>query len=161
MSEQTVGVVFHQFCELFATEFYREYVNLPKGEAQDAVMEHYHKLGFSGAIGSTDVSHVKWECCPYSLQRSYTGKEGFPTIAYQATVDFTGRVLGTTTGFPGAMNDKTIIRYDPAVLKIREDPQYTHKTFHLKRADGTTEVHAGNYLLVDNGYHKVKIYGSP
>jgi len=109
MSEQTVGTVFHQFCKLFAKDFYREYVKLPSGDAQATVMKHYHMLGFSGAIGSTDVTHVKWDCCPYSQQRSYTGKEGYPTIAYQATVDFTGRVLGTTTGFPGSFNDKTIV----------------------------------------------------
>lgn len=157
MSEQTVGAVFHQFCSLFAKELYREYIKLPTGDAQATVMKHYDMLGFSGAIGSTDVTHVRWDC-PFSLQRSYTGKEGYPTIAYQATVDFSGRVLGTTTGFPGAHNDKTIIRYDPAVMKIREDPQYAERTFSLKRADGTTEEHRGNYLIVDNGYHKVNRY---
>lgn len=155
MSEATVCSVFHTFCSRFAKEFYREYINLPTGDNLTKVMGYYHKLGFSGAIGSTDVTHVKWDCCPYSLQRSYTGKEGYPTIAYQATVDFSGRVLGTTAGFAGAHNDKTIIRYDLAVQKVREDPLYTEQTFGLKLADGTTKQHKGNYLIVDNGYHKV------
>ena len=118
-------------------------------------MEHYHKLGLSGAIGSTDVTHVEWDRCPYSLQHSYPGKEGHPTIAYQATVDFTGRLLGTTRGFPGAQNAETIIRYNCAVQRIREDRQYTEQVFELKSADGKTFKHKGNYLIVDNGYHKV------
>ena len=115
-------------------------------------------IGFSGAIGSTDVTHVKWDHCPNSLQHNYTGKEGYPTITYQATFDYTGRVLGTTTGFPGSINDKNIIRFDPAVIKVRDDPQYNAQTFSLTRGDGTTEEHKGNYLLVDSGYHKVKRY---
>ena len=103
------------------------------------------------------MTHVKWDRCPYSLHRSYTGKEGYPTIAYQATVDyFTGRVQGATKGFAGAHNDKTIIRYDLAAQNIREHPQYTKQRIDLRRADGTVEQHKGNYLVVDNGYHKVR-----
>ena len=74
MSEQTVEPVFHQFCKLFAKEFYREYVKLPTGDAHVTVKKHYHKLEFNGAIRSTDVTHVKWDCCPYLFQRSYTCK---------------------------------------------------------------------------------------
>ena len=158
MSESTVCAVFRTFCGRFAREMNQEYVHLPTGATQEEVMEHYHKLGFTGAIGSTDVTHVKWDSCPYSLHRSYMGKDGYPTIAYQATVDFTGRVQGATKGFAGAHNDKTIIRYDLAAQTIREHPQYTKQTFDLRRANGTVERHKGNYLLVDNGYYKVRWY---
>jgi len=75
-------------------------------------MEYYNRVGFTGAIGSADVTHIKWDCCPYSNQRSFTGKKGYPTIACQATVDHTGRVLGVTEGFAGAQSVKTIIRND-------------------------------------------------
>ena len=111
-------------------------VHLPPGASQE-VMEHYHKLGLTGAIGSTDVTHVRWDRCPYSRQCSYTGKVGFPTIAYQATVDYTGRVRGATKGFAGGQDDATIIRYDLAAQNTREHPQYTEQTFDLRRADGT------------------------
>jgi hypothetical protein len=49
--------------------------------------------------------------------RYFTGKEHFPTIAYEATVDHSGRVLGVTKGFPGAKNDKTIVRFDLTVSR--------------------------------------------
>lgn len=118
-------------------------------------MEFYDYLGFTGAIGSTDVTHIRWASCPYTWARQYTGKEGFPTIAFQAIVDHTGRVLACTKGFGGAMNDKTIIRYDAAIAKIRNDPIYTEKAYTLFGEDGAPFERKGNYSLVDNGYNKV------
>ena len=111
MSESTIQASFHQFCKYFAEEFYEEHIFLPTGSMQTKVMEDFHKVGFTGAVGSTDVTHIRWDCCVYSLVRSYTGKDGFPTIAYQVTVDHSGRVLAVTRGFAGAHNDKTIICY--------------------------------------------------
>ncbi|CAN0582603.1 unnamed protein product, partial [Ectocarpus sp. 12 AP-2014] len=56
---------------------------------------------------------------------------------YQAIVDHTGRVL--------AMNDKTIIRYDTAVAKIRRDPAYTEKVYTLFDKNGQPFERKGNY----------------
>ena len=84
MSEATVCSVFHTFCRMFASEFYRESVNLPTGDITltKVMSSTTSYLGFSGAIGQTDVTDLKWDCCPHSPQRSYTGKEGYATIAY-------------------------------------------------------------------------------
>lgn len=157
MSESAAQATFHNFCRYFALELYDEHISLPTGEALERVMHDYDRLGFTGAVGSTDVTHVKWGCCPYSHARAYTGKEGFATIAYQATVDHSGRALAVTKGFAGATNDKTIIRYDLAVQMIREDPKYKDRVFKLYNEDGTWTEHKGAYLLVDNGYHKVTL----
>ncbi|CAM9916631.1 unnamed protein product, partial [Discosporangium mesarthrocarpum] len=51
--------------------------------------------------------------------------EGFPSIAYQVTVDHTGCVLAVTAGFAGATNDKTIVRYDPSVDRVKTHEAYT------------------------------------
>ncbi|CAN0514470.1 unnamed protein product, partial [Scytosiphon promiscuus] len=75
------------------------------------------------------------------------------SIAYQATVDHSGRTLPITQGFPGAHNDKTIIRHDQAVETIRHDPLYAEDTFLLRAADGSLVEQKGNYLIVDNGYY--------
>ncbi|CAN0390838.1 unnamed protein product, partial [Ascophyllum nodosum] len=136
MSEPTIQASFHQFCKYFAEEFYEEHIFLPTGTMQTKVMEDFHKVGFTGAVGSTDVTHIRWDCCVYSLVRSYTGKEGFPTIAYQVTVDHSGRALAVTRGFAGAHNDKTIIRYDDAVQQIRKNATYTERVFQLRGKDG-------------------------
>ena len=155
MSEATACSAFHTFCRGFAETLYHVHVRLPTGDAHDKAMREYDALGLTGAIGSTDVTHVKRECCPESETISYTGKEGYPTIAYEVTVDHTGRVLGVTRGFPGAQNDKTIIRYDLTVRKVREEAPYRDRTFKLTKRDGTTKDVKGNYLIVDHGYHKV------
>ena len=71
-------------------------------------------------------------------------------------MDHTGRGLGVTKGFPGAQNDKTIIRFDGTVLAIRDEPQYRDCVYQLRRKDGELRNVKGNYLIVDNGYHKVR-----
>ncbi|CAM9914719.1 unnamed protein product [Pylaiella littoralis] len=156
MSSTVVQKTFHKFCKHFATEMYDDHIYLPSdgnGEL-DKVMGEYEKLGFPGAMGSTDVTHIAWSRCPYNQARSYTGKEGKPTVGYQVTVDHTGRVLAVTEGFTGSTNDKTIICWDAAVDQIRRDKQYTEKKFDVYKADGTTQTLEGCYLIVDNGYHK-------
>lgn len=85
-----------------AEEMYDGCVRLPTGITQDDVMGSYGLLGFIRAVGSADLTHVRWECCPYRDARSYKGKQGFPTITYQATVDLSGRIIDVTEGFPGA-----------------------------------------------------------
>ena len=77
MSSAVVQVTFHKFCEHFATEMYDEHIFLPSDENGELgrVMEQYEKLGFPGAMGSTDVTHIGWSRCPYNHARSYTGKE--------------------------------------------------------------------------------------
>lgn len=157
ISFQTVAATFHSFCKYFAEELYEQYIYLPTGEYLTKVMEQYHRIGFPGAIGSTDVTHIYWGMCPYNQARMYTGKEGKPTIAYQVTVDHSGRVLAVTPGFTGATNDKTIIRFDKAVTRIRTDPIYTEQTYKLYAKDGEEFEEKGCYLLVDNGYHKVNL----
>ncbi|CAB1121303.1 unnamed protein product [Ectocarpus sp. CCAP 1310/34] len=117
-------------------------------------MEAYDNLlEFTGAIGSTDVTHIRWACCPYSWARQYTGKDGFPSIAYEAIVDYTGHVLVVTKGFAGAMSDKPIM-YDTAVAKIRRDPAYTEKVNTLFDKNGQPFERKGNYSIVDNAYNK-------
>jgi hypothetical protein len=65
-------------------------------------------------------------------------------------------VLGATRGYPGAKNDKTIVRYDLTVLRIRNDAVYTQKEFRLLDAGGGESTERGVYLIVDGGYHKVR-----
>ena len=150
MSSAVVQGTFHQFCERFSTELYDEHISLPSPEdgELDRVMDEYDKLGFTGAMGSTDVTHIGWSRCPYN-------QEGQPTIAYQVTVSHSGRVLAVTEGFTGSTNDKTIICGDAAVDMIRNDSRYAEKEFQVYNEDGTTRTLKGCYLLVDNGYHKV------
>ena len=108
ISGQTMPVTFHTFCDHFARKMYIEHICLPTNDYHYKVMSDYESVGFTGAIGSTDVTHVAWGMCPYNQVRLFTGREGYPTIAYQVTVNHTKRALAVTPGFTGSTNDKTI-----------------------------------------------------
>lgn len=74
ISMQTAAATFHRFTRYFAREMYAEHIFLPTGDYQKKVMTQYDRLGFSGATGSTDVTHIPWGMCPYNQARSYKGK---------------------------------------------------------------------------------------
>jgi hypothetical protein len=48
---------------------YDEWIKLPTGEDLDRCMTDYNNVGFPGAIGSTDVTHVPWDKTPVSQAR--------------------------------------------------------------------------------------------
>ena len=154
MSESAVQKNFHDFCKHFSENLYKEYVALPQGAEMTKVRKEYHDLGFTGAVGSTDVAHVAWDCCPHSQLNLFTGKKGRPTIAYQATVTHSRYVVGVTQGYPGAQNGKTIIRNDLTVSTVREKKWFKEMEYKLKNVKGEDELCCGAYLIVDGGYHK-------
>ncbi|CAM9694223.1 unnamed protein product [Discosporangium mesarthrocarpum] len=88
--ESTVQACFHTFCKNFAKGVYKTWISAPEGEDLQEVTPTYARLGFPCAVGSCDVTHVRWDKAPASHTVYYTGKEGFPSIAYQVTVDHFG-----------------------------------------------------------------------
>jgi hypothetical protein len=101
-----------------------------KEEDIAAVMGPYSALGFPGAIGELDAVHVHWDKCPREKTNLHTGKEGYPSIAYELIVSHDGRALSCTAGFYGACNDKTIVRFDGAVQRIRRG-FYKHVSYDI------------------------------
>lgn len=114
-------------------------------------MKSYDEVGMTGAMGSMDATHIEWTICPYSERASCTGKEGYPTIAYNVVVDHNLRVLSCTRGFPGAHNDKTIVRFDKFAKAVR-DGWYKDVEYTLKGKDGEDVHEKGPWLIVDGGY---------
>lgn len=155
ISEQTTAATFHSFCGQISREMYGEHNHLPTGDYQKKVVNEYDRLCFTGAVGSTDVTHFAWGTCPYNQARFYTGKEGYPTVANQVIVDHTERAVAETRGFKGSTNDKTIIRFDSVMTRIRTDPIYSERECKLYNADGTRYEQRGCHLLVGNGHRKV------
>ena len=52
------------WCKTFTEDIFPEHVFLPKTK-QD--MGEYSILGLIGAICSMDVTHFRWDRCPYTL----------------------------------------------------------------------------------------------
>lgn len=42
--------------------------------------------------------HFRWDNCPAALRSAHNGKEGFPTIAYEFTVNHNKKIMAVTKG---------------------------------------------------------------
>ncbi len=162
ISISTMRIFFHKFCQYFTTTMFPIHCRAPESPTEiSAVLKEYEELGLPGCIGSTDCVHIAWDRSPHSLRFRYTGKEHFPTIAYEVSCTHSKRIISVTTGFPGAENDKTIVRMDSFVTNIHERISYADVTFLVTKEDGSEETVTGPYLLVDNGYHHWRCLQNP
>jgi hypothetical protein len=79
----------------------------------------------------SDGVHLAWDNCPAPFLPLYKGKEGFPTLAFNVTVDHTRRVLAVHGAYLGARNDKTIARTDLGVRAALFHPMYHEYTINM------------------------------
>lgn len=72
------------YWDRFVTTFKERWIYYPTAAAEAADnLKVYSRLGFPGAIGSIDRTHVMWGRCPALYQNTYTGKEKKATVAYE------------------------------------------------------------------------------
>jgi Plant transposon protein len=154
-SEEMHRVFFHKWCKLFSHRFFDEHVYPPRtAEEVHRNMAVYRRLGLNGAIGSTDCTHVRWERCPYSIANVCTGKEGFATLAYHATVNHHLEIMALQTSKYGSYNDQTICRYDEFIHKIRSGVVYADVKYDLYDSEGRLVEHTSPYIIADGGFLK-------
>ena len=89
------------------------------------------------------------------------GKEGHPTYGFNVTCGPDTWVYGSTPPFPGSHNDKSLVKHDEVLKRMRTDAMYTEYTYNVFRADGSTQELTGVYSLVDNGYQRWKTLIAP
>ena len=98
---------------------------MPENEDDlETVATDFDKHGLPGCCGSMDVVHRGWDKCPSEFTPLFKGKECFPTVAFQVIVTHTKKVLHVSLGYPGAWNDKQIVKVDSA-------PKSLHSGSHL------------------------------
>jgi hypothetical protein len=122
-------------------------------------MGDFRRVGIPGAVGSMDCTHVRWDMCPAEWSKYFTGKEGFPTVAYQVICDHSGFIMSCTPGFYGSCNDKTIVRFDNVINALKEGTIYGNvkwKLYTLEKVNGeyVQEELTRPFVIVDGGYHK-------
>ena len=133
MSIATMQKFFHQFWAKFSELFRKEWIVYPTNAAEAAdSLEVYRRLGFPGAVGSVDCTHVLWGRCPAQQHSAYSGKEKKPTVAYEVTVDHTRKILYVSIGHPGSRNDKTIVKTDEFVQKLKNKDILQDVEFELR-----------------------------
>ena len=141
-----------------------EYIYMPRDDTElKFVVGEYEELGLPGCIGSIDCVHIGWDNCPVQMKNMYTGKEGYPSIAYEVICTSRRRIQSVSFGHPGSRNDKHIVRTDQSVMSLLEgNGWFRTKAFEcIMDATGKTKVFHGLYLISDGGYHRWPCFAFP
>lgn len=81
-----------------------KHIYLPSGEHLHLVMSIYEKMGFPGAVASTDGVHVLWSRCPAKWKWINTGEKKCPSRVYNISVGPNTEVFHVPpASFPGAL----------------------------------------------------------
>ncbi|CAM9380065.1 unnamed protein product [Choristocarpus tenellus] len=70
------------------------WIRLPESDKEQRQTMEAYCLGFRGAVGSTDVTLIRWDKCSVIDARSYKGKESFQPLPYEVTIHHSMLVLG-------------------------------------------------------------------
>ena len=141
---------------------YREYVKYPKThEELRAVVEPFEAAGFPGMCGLSDGVHVWYGGYNSSVRHRFFGKERYPTVVWNVTVDYYGRPIFVSTVAPGTMNDKSIAEEkDEFLSEYIHGPPFNNFEYELLTDTGTLST-KGAYLGVDNGYQDWRVFIPP
>ena len=122
-------------------------------EELETISKDYAETGLPGCCGSMDVVHTGWDKCPSELTPLFKGKEGYPSLAFQVIVSHRRKVLYVSLSFPGARNDKQIVKVDSFPVSLHNGSHWLRtQVFHCNRPDGSVVKFRGHYLIVDGGY---------
>ena len=122
-------------------------------EQLSIINETYKRRGFPGTCDNMDGVQMLWDACPYQLRVTFTGKEKRPTVGFNCTVDHDCKFLYMGELFTGRFNDKTKVRYDKYVQKLRTD-EFKDVTFNYVDENGVVRQEMGPYVICDNDYHR-------
>ena len=73
---------------------------------------------------------IVWDkCFAGGVASACTGKEGFPTLAFEVSSDHKKRILSCSQYFWGSINDKTISLMDPVFDAFFRKPDGMYKNY--------------------------------
>jgi hypothetical protein len=151
---------FHRFVDGFVECCYDEFVRMPEGEDLAQVMEMYSVLGFPGAVGSMDATHVRLGKCPNSYIPVCKGKEGYPSLAWMCVVDHSKEFRYVGEFVFGATPDKSMCNTDPFLNEV-EGGKYRDTRFFTLDDQGKLQACRGGYFITDAGMIKRACYVDP
>lgn len=151
ISERTHRKFFVIFVEWMSTCVFPLYVKLPTVEELNRNGAEYTAAGVPGTAASVDVVHIRqWNICA-NLKQFATGKEKYPTRAYEVMVNHRRLILYVTPGFYGSIVDKTIVKFDEAMTSIR-DGLYKNFESEIYNSEADNIILQGAHTINDNGY---------
>jgi hypothetical protein len=74
---------------------------------------------------------------------------------------FMNKVVNISAGFPGSTNDKTGVRYDAYIQRLRSEPLFLNYEYPLFDSQGRHITGKGAWAIVDGGYHEWKVSQGP
>ena len=153
LSEELHRSFFHKWIRHMAS-IKNEFIFMPQDDyAFQKVSEEYAARGLPGCVGSVDCVHIGWDRCPAQYKNMYTGKEGYPSVAYEVICTTRKFIQSVSCGHPGTRNDKHIAKTDPSVMQLMERNGWLNsKAWHSFGENGK-KTFFGAYLICDGGYH--------
>lgn len=147
------------FFEWFKTRFYYEWITAkqPFDEAGlQRLMKPFRLCGMPGAICSRDGVHIATDRARSQLRKLYTGKEGYPTWAFDCSFSHNRQFLEVHGAFYGATNDKTMVRTSDLVRRLSTDPLLRDHEYTLLNGVNPTDTFKmkGVHAINDGGYHQ-------
>ena len=115
----TVRNIFKAFVVNFDKHFKKEFIKMPEGEELSQILNVYSRLGFPGAVGSMDCTHIPWLSCPSELTNLCVGKDPRPSLSFQVLVDHSRKIHHVSEGYFGGMNDINVCQFDYIVRNDR------------------------------------------
>ncbi len=101
------------------------------------VTEEHGARGLPGCIGSVDCVHIGWDRCPTQYKNMYSGKEAYPSVAYEVICTCRKFIQSVSCGHPGTRNDKHIGKTDQSVMQLLENNGWLNsKAWHTGGPDG-------------------------
>ena len=83
----------------------------------------------------------------------YSGKEGYPSLAYEVICTTRKFIQSVSCGHPGSRNDKHIAKTDPSVMQFMDKNGWLNsKAWHTFGENGRKSFF-GAYLICNGGYH--------
>jgi hypothetical protein len=159
--ESSCNAYFHQFVNgMSATDVFDDFVRPPTGVKLAKVMDEYSRLGFPGAVGSIDCTHIFWDRCPQRDQNLARGKDKYPSVTFEVVVDHRGHIHSCTDAFLGTYHDAVVVVNDPYAKDIAGG-RYRDVEYSLFTEKGELRTFRGGYLISDAGYTNCWIFVQP
>jgi Plant transposon protein len=103
----------------YSSRAFPEVVKIPSIEDLDCNGAECNLAGFPGCVCSVDCVHVRVWGVSANLKQISTGKEHFPSRVFEAAVNRRGMIVSATKGFYGSVVDMTIVKFDSAMVSMR------------------------------------------
>ena len=152
-SRTTLSSFFKRFVKCMRDTYEDTWIHTPRTETElQSVLNRSSKRGFPGCLGYMDGVHVHWDRCPMRWKHQSIGKNEYPSIGWQCSVNHHRRFMSVSAPALGGVNDQTACRTDKFVQQLRHDKLYTDMTYMIYDEDGEIHEENGLWVNVDGGY---------